>query len=71
MPRNGRSAAIQSRTGSTNPPSRRRSIAGAAAPTPGTTSRSGVADRGSVQARRTRAPAVASACSIDTRLPAP
>ena len=35
MPRNGRSAAIQSRIGSTKPAARSRSIAGAAAPDAG------------------------------------
>ena len=71
IPRYGRSDAIQSRIGSTNPPARRRSIAGAAAPTPGTTSRSGSAMSAALAARWTRAPAAVSACSIDTRLPAP
>ena len=55
MPRYGRSAAIQARIGSTKPPARSRSIAGAAAPTPGTTSRSGSAISAAVAARWTGA----------------
>ena len=54
-----------------SPPARSRSIAGAAAPTPGTTSRSVPSSASGRVARRTRAPAATSACSIETRLPAP